>query len=66
MTIPRKMGIKMGKKNKNITIKLIDTSRPSIPPSCVRSKRKYVPEEKSNDKLPADSSFSKFIIDDDL
>ena len=45
---------------------LTDTPRPSSSPSCFLSKRKYVHEEKPKDKLPADSFFSLFIIDDDL
>ena len=60
-----KLGIGMRKVNKKRKIKLIDTYRPSIPPSCVHS-FKICPWNKSKEILPADSYFSTFIIGDDL
>ena len=62
-TIPRQQGIDRRRKIEKSKISLKDTSRgtsfsPSqnnklfSPPSCVGSKRKSGPEEKSNEKLP--------------
>ena len=42
---------------------MADASRPSSPQSCLHSKRKYIPEEKSKDKLPAYYYFSELSID---
>ena len=70
-------GIGERKENKKRKITLTYTYReisfcpssnntPSSPPSCVRSTRKAVPEEKYNDKLLADYYISPLVVDDDL
>ena len=63
--MPRTLGIGRRKLLNTVKIILIETSRPPIPSSCVRSKRKTVHEGKKY-KLPAYYYFTPLIINDDL
>ena len=64
--MPHKPGIDRRNINKRRKIAFTDTSIPTSPPSCIRIKIKSTSGEKSKYKLPEDSSFSSFIIFDDL
>ena len=66
LTMTCKLGIIRRKVNKNRKIALRETSRPTILPSCFRSKTKSIHEIKLKEKLPAGSSFSPLVIDDNL
>ena len=62
----RKVGIDRMKLLKNTKVALIDTSRPSSPTSCVRSKIQSFHKEKEKQKLPSDSSFTPLITNNGL
>ena len=56
--------------SRGISFRSSSNNTPSIPPHPVGIKIEAVPEEKSNDELPAgigdESYYSPFFIDDDL
>ena len=62
--------IKLTVAYKEILFRTPSNKTPPSPPYCVNSKRKAIPEGKSNEELPApngdDYSYSPLVIDDDL